>query len=687
MIGKKLLYGAVGVLLSLPCAAQDVGAAIDVLPQLAAPIRYPALSTDGKTLVFLADEDAGSKCYMAHYSGTAWSAPEPFEYFNTLMAENSCEAGGFFFNYDNTQLYFHARIGQAQYGIYSTRKRYNKWEKPEKLNLPFEGKGLYSPSLSADGKTLFVLVQEPGSAPDNACKKLHLVERDKSGAWQPKYLPLQINEGCVETPFFCADNATLFFASMRSDTYNGQRLPDDVYNLYYTRRIDESDWFLPVYLPSLSTEHNDLSPTLSTAGQSVYTNVKAKRKKRQPQKIYANPLPDDKRPSKIFTLSGTITDANSKKPLEANIFLQDAVTSFDKGNFRSNEEGKFSILLPQGSLYRVDISNPDYSHVFINKDLTYIGEQTTDSATAEIFSAVTLELNVYDNELFYPLNPRISITDSATGKKVDAARISRIMTGKYRCQLDLGAIYTITLEADRFVSISDVFDLRGAVVYREFEKSMEMQAARREIKMNVSSGEGAEAVAVEERNLTRDETGVTLVMYDTVGNPVLSLREGDAYDVNVWKKGYTYFNTTVDLSSKSIEKIEAAVKAIQEKPIVLQELTKATKMVFNNITFETNAAELNAGSYEEVLRLAKFLTENPDIRIEISAHTDDVGSNIYNLRLSGKRATSVVDFLAHQGIARERMESRGYGEEHPLLPNTSDENRAANRRVEIKIID
>jgi outer membrane protein OmpA-like peptidoglycan-associated protein len=81
------------------------------------------------------------------------------------------------------------------------------------------------------------------------------------------------------------------------------------------------------------------------------------------------------------------------------------------------------------------------------------------------------------------------------------------------------------------------------------------------------------------------------------------------------------------------------------------------------------------------------MKENPDIRIEISAHTDDVGSQEYNARLSDKRAASVVTFLTKNDIFKDRLQAKGYGKLQPLVPNDSAENRAKNRRVEIRIIE
>jgi outer membrane protein OmpA-like peptidoglycan-associated protein len=147
--------------------------------------------------------------------------------------------------------------------------------------------------------------------------------------------------------------------------------------------------------------------------------------------------------------------------------------------------------------------------------------------------------------------------------------------------------------------------------------------------------------------------------------------------LNVTKKGFTYFNTGLNFETARPETLD----------VIMDSLTTQTKMVFNNITFETNSAELNTESFAELNRIVKFMNDNPAIRIEIAAHTDDVGSNEHNFRLSNKRAASVVSFLAENAIPQERLQAKGYGELQPIAPNDSAENRAKNRRVEIRIIE
>ena len=74
------------------------------------------------------------------------------------------------------------------------------------------------------------------------------------------------------------------------------------------------------------------------------------------------------------------------------------------------------------------------------------------------------------------------------------------------------------------------------------------------------------------------------------------------------------------------------------------------------------------------------------IQVEIAAHTDSDGSENYNLTLSERRAESVVNYLTQYGIDLERLTPKGYGESDPIAPNDSNENKALNRRVEMRIL-
>jgi outer membrane protein OmpA-like peptidoglycan-associated protein len=105
-----------------------------------------------------------------------------------------------------------------------------------------------------------------------------------------------------------------------------------------------------------------------------------------------------------------------------------------------------------------------------------------------------------------------------------------------------------------------------------------------------------------------------------------------------------------------------------------------------NIFFDHDKATLRPESFPELLRVVKFLNENAKITIEVSGHTDNVGSDEYNLKLSDDRAKSVKLYLESQGIATNRIQSKGYGETKHIAGNETEEDRQLNRRVEFTIL-
>ncbi len=109
-------------------------------------------------------------------------------------------------------------------------------------------------------------------------------------------------------------------------------------------------------------------------------------------------------------------------------------------------------------------------------------------------------------------------------------------------------------------------------------------------------------------------------------------------------------------------------------------------MVLRNIFYETDQYQLKTISYAELDKLVSFLRDNPSLRIEIGGHTDNVGTEEYNIDLSMKRARAVYEYLLGKGIAAGRISYKGYGESVPVSSNETEEGRALNRRTEITIL-
>jgi OOP family OmpA-OmpF porin len=114
-------------------------------------------------------------------------------------------------------------------------------------------------------------------------------------------------------------------------------------------------------------------------------------------------------------------------------------------------------------------------------------------------------------------------------------------------------------------------------------------------------------------------------------------------------------------------------------------------IVLENILYDFNSADLNPGSKLILDQLYKVIIDNPKMEIELSAHTDNIGTAEYNTDLSDKRAKSCLDYLISKGISAERMTSKGYGFSKPIAPNqfkNGEDNflgRQLNRRTEFKV--
>lgn len=108
-------------------------------------------------------------------------------------------------------------------------------------------------------------------------------------------------------------------------------------------------------------------------------------------------------------------------------------------------------------------------------------------------------------------------------------------------------------------------------------------------------------------------------------------------------------------------------------------------IVLDNILFDFGKAAIPPGAARVLDRLVTFLKENRDKRVELEGHTDAVGKEPYNLRLSGKRAAAVKDYLVKRAIEASRISVQGFGGIKPIADGKTEAGRARNRRVEIKV--
>ena len=104
-----------------------------------------------------------------------------------------------------------------------------------------------------------------------------------------------------------------------------------------------------------------------------------------------------------------------------------------------------------------------------------------------------------------------------------------------------------------------------------------------------------------------------------------------------------------------------------------------------NITFRTGSADLNAQFFKVLDGVAQVAKKYDKTIIEIAGHTDNVGGSDYNRQLSQRRASAVAQYLMSRGVSEQRIMTAGGGEEHPIASNSTEQGRAANRRVEVTL--
>ena len=110
-------------------------------------------------------------------------------------------------------------------------------------------------------------------------------------------------------------------------------------------------------------------------------------------------------------------------------------------------------------------------------------------------------------------------------------------------------------------------------------------------------------------------------------------------------------------------------------------------MELSNSLFEFDKFTLDETVIAELNKVTAWLIENPDLKVSVEGHTDNVGDDRYNQRLSESRAKAVVDYFIANGVSADRLSYVGYGESRPIADNSSDEGRQINRRVELKILN
>ncbi len=620
-----------------------------------------------------------------------WSEVKPVEAANSLRQPGE-DIEGSSFSADGTKLYISVvKTGENPTGdIYILHKQKGEWTSPEKLPDIINTGGLEgSPSISSDGNTLFFTRPNPDPENDDYdARFIYISEKDKKGKWKRPYkLPKIVNKDCEFAPHIMPDGKTLVFSSVRDKVKIGDKVvlePMGGFDLYATTRLAEKIWTEPIHIKQFSSLHNDLFFASSLFDKEFFCSAFTIKKgqingvlnRKKAEEIKAVPT------SPVYCLSAVTKDGHNQA-ISANYNVFDPYTSQLIASFSPNEDNKeVFISLPNYKNYRLEISSEGYSKEVksINLKTTPVTESALQTATFVIKDKANLILNVYDNLIYEPLDCRIIVTDANSGNALKNL-VKTDQAGIYQISLPIGKAYKILISKKAYSTQEMLLDLSTDIYYFEFERDVELEPNTKELEIQVADAETQEALEVDivVMNLDKNETIYLKAKRGKNGKFKVKLREGDRYKVKVKNpKGYGFFTTDVDMASRQ-ETSKLKVDLVPLKP--------ERKIELKAITFEYNSSELRQSSYEELKQVIELLLTNPELKVQISAHSDDKGSDSYNLKLSERRAQSVVSFLTEQGLAEEKLVARGFGETRPLVPNDSEQNRAKNRRVELEILD
>lgn len=172
---------------------------------------------------------------------------------------------------------------------------------------------------------------------------------------------------------------------------------------------------------------------------------------------------------------------------------------------------------------------------------------------------------------------------------------------------------------------------------------------------------------------------ITKLQTDETGFYFVTLPVGNDYTFTVNRKGYLFYSDVFELSNK--EPDSTYIKDIPLKPVAIN-----ASGVLKNIQFDLNSSRLEPVSLIELNKLLEFMKENPTIKVQISGHTDNTGTDAGNMQLSVQRAKAVADYLVSKGIDTQRLSWKGFGATQPVADNSTEQGRALNRRTEFKVV-
>ncbi len=620
----------------------------------------PSFSPDGQSIIWLSNRESDFKWYESKKNEKhQWLAPQPFESLNKYATPYEFLAGSNY-SYDGRYLYFFAYFDDKGLGskdIYLTESVEGKWAAPVNIGAPVNSADYEGyPSLSPDGSKLFFMrVNSKPNPGKKFCFEILMAEKQLDGTWgEPKLLPEAINKGCEQFPRIMADNETLIFSS------DGGIAEND-FDLYLTRNIAGNRWSKPVPMAFANTSADEGLATVSESGEMLLLT--------KGNDILNYTIPEELRPRKTMSLTGTITDQTTGKLLSATV----AITrngAAPNTRYVHIKGGRFHLPIVAGNDY----------------DISFVADGFTPKSLSvkknsfKVGAVDTREINLVPAK-----NQFVVVVKSATnGQPLQAAidvgetsaKAEELAPGMYRISGASNASQEIEVMSKGHRSYV------GQLSFSDEPKTREVLLEPGESQLLIEVVDATSGKPLKTYLQIRDnknKKGFYRGMMDE-GKYQTELAFDRLYQFKITRPGYFYHQETIDLRNVFYGR---TIK----KTISMLKLEEGNKLALNTINFQFNSDELTQDSKVELDHVFDLMKQNKGIVLEVSAHTDDRGDPAYNMDLSQRRAQSVMNYLLTKGVPEQFMKPAGYGQTKPLVPNTTKANRAKNRRVEFVVLE
>lgn len=635
-------------------------------------VYQPKVSFDGKNIVFMANYDGRLKPYVSTFMADSlkWSSPKsifPEAIIDTLAIQYPS------LSFDNQTFFFSGKGKNGNYDIFQSSRTKEGWSNPEKLmigvNSSLDELGLV---FSSDmKKVLFTRNFPEETKADDHCFQLWKAIKDETGQWQkPEPLEPFYNTGCVCAPYYSRDNESFYYSSYEDvrDTTN-KVVSRNQFNIFWAKSSGGFFKYKPIPILELvgGQDHTSFSIVGDSIAYFAAGETTSSSFKRWESGISFRRLPEKVKPDPFTMVRGRVIDQEGGA-LNAKVSLVDPFTSEVYQETITDSGGGYQVFLPQNQSFSILVSSEGYS---LQSRLVELKDQNDRLENFKLFSEVEVSFRVFDSDFYFAVEPEVKFYDSAFNP------IEETIAGEYFI-LPLGKEINAVFTLENYFADTLNLPFDKEVIFSSFNFDIDMTRKIKQVSLSFSDEE------------TGDGLGLTITIYNVTrnekvkrnvkdGKVSLDLRDGEVYEISTSAQGYSYYNAELDLSDGERDqqiRVDAKLKSLKNESIIL-----------NNIFFEVGSFSLGAASYEELNKLVNYLIENKAFNVEISAHTDDTGSETFNMQLSNLRAKSVLEYLQDNTINADRLVARGYGETTPLVPNTTEENKAQNRRVEFKIIN